>query len=181
MKKLYILIITILLIALNWNNIVSASNLISEKSITSINAKIDNIKSDKKDELLSALITRLDILISQSKDSKRTEILTELKQIIKNKLDTLSKDVVKNSDVSYRAPDWTVSMNINLVTKNWIIKSATVTQKAQWRSWMYQDNFVIWLSSANIVWKKASELNLDAIWGASLTTNAFVKFVRSSI
>lgn len=88
---------------------------------------------------------------------------------------------VKTKLVSYdsKTPEWMVDIEFSATVIDGVITAASATPKTdkQW-SLYNQSNFAKELS-AKVVGKKAKDLDVDAIGGASLTTDAFESFVHS--
>lgn len=92
---------------------------------------------------------------------------------------TSSSSVTHTSTISYSVPGGSASVVFSATVKNGVITAASSTTKAGGTSGYYQDAFAQKISSS-VVGKKASTLSLSAIGGASLTTAAFSRFVRTS-
>jgi uncharacterized protein with FMN-binding domain len=89
--------------------------------------------------------------------------------------------ITRTETLSYdsRTPEGMVEIEFSVSVKDGIITAASATPKTEKQGSRYnQDAFVKELS-AKVVGKKAKDLNVDAIGGASLTTDAFETFVHS--
>ena len=86
---------------------------------------------------------------------------------------------VHTATVSYLAPSGNEDVGLSVTVADGKITAVSVENKAtDGVSRRYQDSFAQGISGA-VVGKKLSELNLSAVGGASLTTAAFAKYVRS--
>lgn len=86
--------------------------------------------------------------------------------------------ITRDETLSYRSPDGIVPVEFAVTVTDGIITTATATPKAeQATSKEKQTAFANALSQA-VVGKKAKDLSVDAIGGASLTTAAFETFVH---
>ncbi len=85
----------------------------------------------------------------------------------------------RRETVSYNNPSGVDMVEFNVTVTDGIITSASATPKADNEiSLRWQTAFAAEVN-AKVVGKKASNLNIDAIGGSSLTTGAFETFVRS--
>ena len=82
--------------------------------------------------------------------------------------------------VSYEAPPGKeeVTFSVTVAPDGTITSAASQGKGAHPKSVRYQETFAAGISGA-VVGKKISELDVRAVGGASLTTAAFVKYVRS--
>lgn len=87
--------------------------------------------------------------------------------------------LTRKETVGYKSPGGDDTIEFDVTVTDGIITSASATALATNDGSKYnQGNFVKALSAA-VVGKKAKDLDVDAIGGASLTTAAFETFVRS--
>ena len=89
--------------------------------------------------------------------------------------------LTRTETVSYTSPspDGMVEVEFSVTVSDGVIMAASATPKAGKQASDYnQSNFAKDVS-ASVVGKKAADLDVDAIGGASLTTAAFEMFVRS--
>jgi uncharacterized protein with FMN-binding domain len=89
--------------------------------------------------------------------------------------------ITRTETLSYdsKTPEGMVEIEFSVSVKDGIITAASATPKTEKQGSRYnQDSFVKELSG-KVVGKKAKDLNVDAIGGASLTTEAFETFVHS--
>lgn len=87
--------------------------------------------------------------------------------------------VTRKQTVSYSTPEADASVEFDVTITDGIITAASSKTLATKDSTKYnQDRFTKALSSS-VVGKKAKDLKVDAIGGASLTTAAFLDFVHS--
>ena len=87
--------------------------------------------------------------------------------------------LTRKETVTYNTPEGMVPVEFDVTITDGMITSATSNTLATSDASKYnQDNFAKDLS-AKVVGKKAADLSVDAIGGASLTTTAFVQFVKS--
>ena len=89
--------------------------------------------------------------------------------------------LTRTETVSYTSPspDGMVEVEFSVTVSDGMITAASATPKAGKQASDYnQANFAKDLSTS-VVGKKAADLDVDAIGGASLTTAAFEMFVRS--
>lgn len=85
----------------------------------------------------------------------------------------------RKQTVSYRTPGDDVSVEFDVTITDGIITAASSKTLATEDASKYnQDEFAKFVS-VKVVGKKAKDLNVDAIGGASLTTTAFLDFVHS--
>lgn len=87
--------------------------------------------------------------------------------------------LTRKETVTYNTPEGMVPVEFDVTVTDGTITSATSTTLATGDASKYnQDNFAKEVS-AKVVGKKAADLSVDAIGGASLTTGAFEQFVHS--
>jgi uncharacterized protein with FMN-binding domain len=87
--------------------------------------------------------------------------------------------LTRKETVGYKSPGGDDTIEFDVTVTDGVITSASATALALSDGSKYnQGNFVKALSAA-VVGKKAKDLDVDAIGGASLTTAAFETFVRS--
>lgn len=87
--------------------------------------------------------------------------------------------LTRKETVTYNTPEGMVPVEFDVTVTNGTITSATSNTLATGDASKYnQDNFAKDLS-LKVVGKKATDLSVDAIGGASLTTAAFEQFVHS--
>lgn len=98
------------------------------------------------------------------------------KEVPSTPVATSSSPVTHTATVKYNTPEGSVSVGFSVTVKSGIVTAASSTKKAWWTSGYYQDSFATSIS-AGVVGKKIAWLNLSAIGWASLTTNAFEKFI----
>lgn len=85
----------------------------------------------------------------------------------------------RKETVSYNTPEGLVPVEFDVTVTDGIITEASANTLATTTASKYnQDKFTAGLSAA-VVGKKAKDLSVDAIGGASLTTAAFEQFVQS--
>jgi len=87
---------------------------------------------------------------------------------------------VRSATVSYEAPPGKeeVTFSVTVAPDGTITSAASKGKAVHPKSVGYQEAFAAGISGA-VVGKKISELDVRAVGGASLTTAAFVKYVRS--
>lgn len=87
---------------------------------------------------------------------------------------------VHSATVTYRAPSGLeeVGFTVTVAPDGTIVAAASQTKGASPKTVRYQDAFSAGIAGA-VVGQKISSLNVGAVAGASLTTAAFVKYVRS--
>ncbi len=85
----------------------------------------------------------------------------------------------RRETVSYSNPSGTDTVEFNVTVTDGIITSASATPKADNEISLKRQTAFAAEVSSKVVGKKASDLNIDAIGGSSLTTAAFEKFVHS--
>lgn len=86
--------------------------------------------------------------------------------------------LTRKETLSYNTPEGMVPVEFDVTVTDGIITAAAAASKADKEtSKGYQDAFVKEVSS-KVVGKKAKDLKVDAIGGASLTTAAFETFVH---
>lgn len=85
----------------------------------------------------------------------------------------------RRETVSYSNPSGTDTVEFNVTVTDGIITSASATPKADNEISLKRQTAFAAEVSSKVVGKKASDLNIDAIGGSSLTTAAFETFVRS--
>lgn len=83
-------------------------------------------------------------------------------------------------EVSYQSPGGMEAMEITLVTNNQVITSVNITPKSGNDIGKNFQTQFIGAINKEVIGKKKSELNLHAVAGASLTTDAFMKFIKSN-
>jgi uncharacterized protein with FMN-binding domain len=90
-----------------------------------------------------------------------------------------SEVFTRTETVSYKTPAGSDPVEFSVTVTDGVITAASATVKAENEiSKKYQTAFVSEVSS-KVVGKKAKDLKLDAIGGASLTSGAFEMFARS--
>lgn len=87
--------------------------------------------------------------------------------------------LTRRETVSYNNPSGSDSVEFNVTVTDGIITSASATPKADNEISLKRQTAFAAEVNAKVVGKKASDLNIDAIGGSSLTTAAFETFVHS--
>ena len=85
----------------------------------------------------------------------------------------------RRETVSYSNPSGTDTVEFNVTVTDDIITSASAIPKADNEISLKRQTAFAAEVNSKVVGKKASDLNIDAIGGSSLTTAAFETFVRS--
>lgn len=168
---------------------ITITSLLAAVTLTSCNEKVaevqESIKTtesaivEKKEELTNKVEVVSDIIASGGADisSGVTSEITNMAQEIESAL-IPGESVTK--EVSYASPAGTDSMKVTLVTSGDLIKSVEIVPMPTHEfSKNHQENFAKAIG-AEVIGKKKSELNLSAVAGASLTTDAFMKFVKAN-
>ncbi len=87
--------------------------------------------------------------------------------------------ITRRETVSYNNPSGSDRVEFAVTVTDGIITSASATPKADNEISLKRQTAFAAEVSAKVVGKKASDLNVDAIGGSSLTTGAFETFVHS--
>ncbi len=168
---------------------IAITSLLAAVTLTSCNEKVTEVQEsikttesaivEKKEELTNKADAISDIVTSGATNisSGVTSEITNMAQEIESAL-IPGESITK--EVSYASPAGTDSMKVTLVTSGEVIKSVEIVPMPTHEfSKKHQENFAKAIG-AEVIGKKKSELNLSAVAGASLTTDAFMKFVQAN-